>query len=109
MDMSKKRVTKGAPKLKIARKKRNFVFKLIACVFMLYTLVTLVQYRIAILDKEKQKDLLTNEITAQSDEKERLNSLLENINQESYMEKIAREKLGYVSSGEKVFVPINGN
>lgn len=57
--------------------------------------------------KQAQLDDLNSKIQAEEENKERLLKQSEEINSEENIEKIAREKLGMVKHGERVFVDVN--
>lgn len=57
--------------------------------------------------KQAQLDDLNSKIQAEEENKERLIRQSEEINSEESIEKIAREKLGMVKHGERVFVDVN--
>lgn len=91
------------------KKRRNLLVRFVAGAFLLYTVVSMVQLQLQIHDKKEEKKLLETQIATKLEDNEALTSLLDSVSSEEYIEKIARDRLGYVSAGERVFVPINGD
>lgn len=57
--------------------------------------------------KKAQSDIIQSKIDAEIAQNEQLTEQKKTVKSDEYIEKIAREKLGLVKSGEKVFVDIN--
>ncbi|AEV67075.1 FtsB family cell division protein [Acetivibrio clariflavus] len=57
--------------------------------------------------KKAQLDELNAKIRAEEENRERLIRQTEEVNSEENIEKIAREKLGMVKRGERVFIDVN--
>lgn len=79
---------------------------LIAALIIYFTYITIEQERIL---TNKQKDLLDVQATIQEEKKVqiKLGEQLKAVSTEEYIEKAARQKLGLVKEGERVFVDIN--
>ena len=92
-------------KKKTAKKEQRFSFiLLIGLLFMVgYFAISFVNIRININQREKQVAELKAELEQQLAENDRLQGVLDGEDQEEYIERIAREKLGYVLPGEKVY------
>ena len=94
---------KSAPK-KV--QKRSFILTLGLVLLVGYFLITIVglqaQRKEAIAELE-QKEAMYEQVEA---ENERLESILANEDKSEYMEQVAREKLGFVMPGEKVFYDV---
>jgi cell division protein FtsL len=75
--------------------------------FFLYFAYTLVDQQKILYDKELQ----LNNINAKVEREQKLNDELlkqmETLHSNEYIEKIAREKLGMVKKGEKIFIDAN--
>ena len=91
------------------KKRKNILVRLFAGAFLLYTVVSMVQLSLQIHYKKEEKKLLETQIAAKLEDNEALASLLDSVSSEEYIEKIARDRLGYVSAGERVFVPVTGD
>lgn len=89
------------------KSKKVFAVKMIiflsAAAYFFYLLVS----QQHILDMRRNELLkVENEIQKQININNELNNKLNNINTDEYIEKVAREKLGMVKEGEKVFFDI---
>ena len=95
----------GKAKKKNAKKEQKFSFiLLIGLLFMVgYFAISFVNIRLNIRQREKQVAELKAELEQQLAENDRLQGVLDGEDQEEYIERIAREKLGYVMPGEKVY------
>ncbi len=86
--------------------KRSFILTLGLVLLVGYFLITIVglqlQRKEAIAELE-QKEAEYEQVEA---ENERLESILVNEDKSEYMEQVAREKLGFVMPGEKVFYDV---
>lgn len=81
---------------------RSFIF-LVATFYLVYSLIS-AQFDLMTQKREyenvvQQKERLALEV-------DEIRSLLEEKDERLYIERIAREKLGYANPGEKVFVDI---
>ena len=67
--------------------------------------------RFCISDPRQMKavDELNAQYEQQVAENERLQDVIDNSDKDSYIERVAREKLGYVKPGEKVYYNITPN
>lgn len=94
---------KAAPK-KV--QKRSFILTLGLVLLVGYFVITIVSLQLqkkeAIAELE-QKEAAYEQVEA---ENERLESILANEDKSDYMEQVAREKLGFVMPGEKVFYDV---
>ena len=55
---------------------------------------------------ENQIEKIKSEIARAEAENKKLNEQLENSNSYEYIEEVAREKLGMIKPGEKMFIPV---
>ncbi len=92
-------------KKKESKKEQKFSFiLLIGLLFMVgYFAISFVNVRLNINQREKQVAELKAQLEQQYAENARLQEVIDGENQEEYIERIAREKLGYVLPGEKVY------
>ena len=89
------------------QKKTNFAMKLLIFFFVLYAGYTLTSQQIQIQKKIEENTALENEIASQTIQNEELQEMLENTDNEEYYAKIARDDLGYISNGERLFIDIS--
>ena len=88
------------------RKVHPFV-KIFVLAFAVYAAFTLVSLQLKIRNKEKEKARLAELISDQELVNSEIRDILECEDDTEYIAQIAREKLGYVSPGERVFVDIS--
>lgn len=80
------------------------VIVVLLSVYLAYTLAT--QY-IVIRKSRAQEAAIRAQIEEIKKENERLKEELERIRSDEYIEKVARERLGLIKSGEIMFVDVN--
>ncbi len=86
---------------------RRFISMLVAAMFVLYFIYTMIWQQVVISKKGKEIEALEEKIAAAEQQTEKLEEELDNLNDPEYLEKIAREKLGLVRPNERVFVDAN--
>lgn len=79
--------------------------------FIVYSAFTLTNINLQKAEKERQLEELESQINIQEIKNEDLKDICNYSNEEllAYAEKIAREDLGYVKSGERIFVNVAGD
>jgi len=87
-------------------KKTKLIFIAVA-LFIVYFTVTFIEQQNLINSKKKQIEDINQKIADEQKINEELNKSKEIIGSDEYIEKVARERLGMVKSGEKVFVDTN--
>ncbi len=68
-----------------------------------YFIITSIQLRMDIKDKENQVSDLSEQIATQDKENEDLEKILNSENESEYLEQYAREELDYIMPGERVY------
>lgn len=86
---------------------RRFVFAMLAIGFVVYFVYVMIWQQVTISKKNKEIDALQEKISAASQQTEKLQEELDNLNDPAYLERVAREKLGLVEPNERVFVDAN--
>ncbi len=100
-------MTAKAMKAKKQRKqKHSFILSLALLLAAGYFVISFVSTRLEIRDKEKEAAAVRAQYEAQLLENERLKSVVDGGDESEYMERVAREKLGYVMPDEKVYYDI---
>jgi len=89
-----------------AGKKTKLIFIAVVLFFVYFT-VTFVEQQKIINLKSKQIETINQKIAEEQRINEELNKSKEIIGSDEYVEKVARERLGMVKSGEKLFVDTN--
>ena len=104
-----------AVKVKRFRKKTNWILYIAIVAFVIYIAVVIVDQNVKIKKGREELSKLDNEITLQTIKLDELKTAADAAEQEDfdsvsdYIERIARENLDYVKSGEVVFINIAGN
>ena len=104
----RKEEVSGLKKIESSKKSRSFLLKLALVVFVVYILGMLINLQVQIRDQQEKYAQVQEEISQQKAENEAILNSLE-TDDEEYMEKVAREKLGYAKPGDQIFVNIAGN
>lgn len=81
-----------------------FVKRILFCVLFVYFSCQLISQQFKFSRLERENALVDAKIEAAQKEQKNLNLELESIEQEDYLRRIIREKLGYTKPNEKVFV-----
>lgn len=86
-------------------KKRKFKIKnLLLCVFMIYVCITLANQQLTISKLRKAEQAAQAKIQKVAVENERVKTMINNASTDEAIEKMAREQLGLVKPGEKVYI-----
>ena len=87
-------------------RRRSFILTLGLVLLIGYFVITFLSLQLSI--KERSSVLEQKKVAYQQQvaENERLKSIVESEDKSEYIEQVAREKLGYVMPGEKVFYDV---
>lgn len=91
------------------RKRHSVILRLALIAFAIYLLVSSISLEASLRKKKSElADLMSRKqsITLKNQE---LKNLIENGTENDYIERAARDRLGYVKTGEDVFTDISGN
>lgn len=86
---------------------KRFLTVLIVAFFSIYFVYIMIWQQITISRKDNEIKALEEQITAATQQTEKLQQELDNLNDPEYLEKIAREKLNLVLPNERIFVDAN--
>ncbi len=88
---------------------KNIVYKFAVIAFLIYGLVSIVSLNLDVASKEQELEDLNEQVMLleQQNNEALLQSELEENN--DYIEKVAREKLGYAYPNERIYVDISGS
>ncbi len=101
--------TLRAERTRKRRGKSNLLFRLVVVFLAVYLLFMLVQTQMQISQKKAEVESINTEIELMQSQINEINRLVSTETDSEYMERIAREQLGYISGDERVFVDINAN
>lgn len=99
----------AAPKKR--HKKRYFLLYIAAIGFVFYAVITIINQNVRIAEQKAKLSELQQQINVieiQSDYLEKVQNY-KGKDLADYMEKIAKEDLGYVGQGERIFYNVSGN
>lgn len=86
------------------KKKTPLILKILAGAFAVYAAVTLVSLQLQINSKKKEINQLNDQLSEKSAMNDELREFVNHGASDEYIADVARNKLGYVSPGERVFV-----
>ena len=87
-------------------KKRSFILTLALVLLVGYFIITIVGLQLDIRERQAVLDQKTAAYEQQLADNEHLQSIIDDDDKSEYIEQVAREKLGYVMPGEKVFYDV---
>ena len=86
-------------------KKKKLTFKSIFLfVFMAYAVVTIINQQFAISELKAAEQASVTKIEAVRKDNDKLTEMINNAASVEYIERMAREQLGLVKSGERVYI-----
>lgn len=88
----------------MSKRKKSRVGLFILLIFMLYFAWEMVGQQKILYAKGAELQKMNTKVTEESKMNDELNKEQQNMNSNEYIEKVAREKLGMVKKGERVFV-----
>ena len=89
-------------------KKAGILTKIVIFALLIYAAVTLLSLQEQISSAKKQEDLLEGQVKAQVIKNADLSDDIEHSDDTEVIKEIARDKLGLVSPGERVFYSTGG-
>ncbi|MGN0569818.1 MAG: septum formation initiator family protein [Candidatus Fimenecus sp.] len=87
-------------------RKKSFILTLGLVLLIGYFVITFFSLRLSINERRSVLEQKNVAYQQQLAENERLKSVVESDDKSEYIEQVAREKLGYVMPGEKVFYDV---
>ena len=106
--------TEPAPQAEEPKSNRRYLFILLyiaVFAFAIYAVITLVGIHSQIAEKRAELEEIQGEITVQEIKNDEMNRMYNYSDDEfaDYIERIARDDLDFVKSGERVFVNVSGD
>lgn len=113
-ESSETKHTEGPQEIQPVRKKhrlRNFLLYAAAIGFAFYAVITIINQNVRIAEKKAELRELQQQINVVEIQSKYLEKVRGYSGQElsDYMEKIAKEELGYVGEGERIFINVAGD
>lgn len=100
-----------AKQAKSKRKKGSayrLLLRLAVAAAAVYLVVTFVSGQMQVAQKQRELAELDAMVERQAEQNAELERLMESGDEDAYVERVAREKLGYARPDERVFVDISG-
>ena len=85
----------------------GIIFTIAIIAMSIYSMVTMIEQQKILSAKNNELKSVQSQIDEESKTSEELKKQKENVNSDEYIERVAREKLGMVKYGEKIFVDVN--
>ena len=86
------------------KRKHSLLITLAFIAFLVYFTVTIISARSDIKEKQDEVNQLSSQCETVENENKELQNNLDNGDKEDYIERIAREKYGYIKPGDRVYV-----
>jgi len=86
------------------KKRKLKVKNLFMVVFMIYAIFTIVNQQFAISELREAEQAAVSKIESVKKDNDKLVEMINNATSIEYIEKMAREQLGLVKSGERVYI-----
>lgn len=104
-----KKLAKAEQKQKKKKSITSIALKVAVAVLGVYLLVSFVDGQMKVASMQAQQNTVQAQIDAKAAENEELSEILESGDDNAYIERIARQKLGYAWPDEKVYIDITQN
>lgn len=107
--------TDAAVKTMQSKHKTHWILYIAIVALVIYVAITIVEQNVKIQNAKETLSLLDNKISIQKIELSELKSVADSAEKKDYdsvadyIEKVAREEMDYVKSGEVVYINIAGN
>lgn len=88
-------------------KRASLITKIVIIAIMLYAGVTLVSLKVQVADARAQRDELQNQVSSTTQTNTELKYAIDHSTDPETIEDIARNKLGLVKPGEKIFYDVS--
>lgn len=88
---------------------RSRLLKIAVAFASVYLVVSFISGQIEVAAKQHQLAEITAQVEQQAEKNKELQAMMDAENEDTYIERIAREKLGYAYPNERIFVDISGD
>ena len=103
-----KKMSKETVRPKASKKRKGSLLKWLVGAVCLYILISFVQLQAEIKDKKTLVSEIEQKCEDQRSYNEQIQEILDQQDDEEYIERIAREKMGYAYPDERVYIDISG-
>lgn len=105
---TKHTMAKKSDEVKVKKSPLGVLLRLAVAGAAVYFVVSLVSGQLQVAEKQRELEALQARVSLQTEKNEELMRMLDADNDDAYIERMAREKLGYAKPGELVFVDLTG-
>lgn len=101
-----------AKKANAEKPKKSFggiLFRLSCAVVVTYLVVSFVAGQLNLAEKRRELESLQAQVSMRVEDNLEMQRMLNADDEDAYIERTAREKLGYARAGERVFVDLTGD
>ncbi len=90
------------------RRRKSIILRLTLLAFSIYTIISMSRMEMELVEARRQLTDIENQKTEQELKNQELLQLLENGSEKDFIERAARDRLGYVYADEKVYTDMSG-
>lgn len=83
---------------------KTIVFRVAFLCGMLYLAITLISGQVEVSNKKVELQQISQQVTQQQQETQELENLMNSSDEDAFVERMAREELGYTYYGERVYI-----
>ena len=84
------------------------IFKVTVAALAVGLVVSLVGGRLQLSRMQREYDTVSQRVQQQEEKNRELQEVMDSGDEDAYVERIAREKMGYARPGERIFIDITG-
>ncbi len=92
-----------------AKKQKSILFRICILVFVVYTIISLTSLQMKLVESRNELASVEERTEQQRLKNQELLSLLQTGNEKDFIERAARDRLGYVYADEEVYTDISGS
>lgn len=89
-------------------KRKSVILRVVLLAFSVYVIYLLGSTQFELMSLRREEEALRTEVEERSKKVKEYNNLLKNGDEKDFIEKAAKDKLGFVFPNEQVFVDISG-
>lgn len=102
------RMSAKTGKVKKKKKLSGILFRLCIAAAAVYLVVSFVDGQLQVANKQRELAEITARLEAQEETNRELQRLMDSDDEDAYIERMAREQLGYAKPYERVFIDLTG-
>ncbi|MGI6270282.1 MAG: FtsB family cell division protein [Candidatus Howiella sp.] len=91
------------------KKQKSILFRICILIFVIYTIVSLTSLQMKLIESRNELASVEEQVEQQKLKNQELLSLLQTGDEKDFIERAARDRLGYVYADEEVYTDIAGS